>query len=68
MNDLPAAGPVRTPPQRMAAAWFLGIVLVGLFVFAWLRGAGRILLPVLLFLGIAVIVVRVIRSVMRPLP
>lgn len=52
----------------MAAAWFLGIVFGALFLFAWLRGAGRVLLPVLLMIGIAVVVVRVIRAVLRPLP
>lgn len=68
MTEGPAASPMRTRPPRMAAVWFLGIVFGALFLFAWLRGAGRVLLPVLLMLGIAVVVVRVIRAVLRPLP
>lgn len=68
MNGSRATEPARAQPKRLAAAWFLGIVFVALFLFAWLRGAGRVLLPVLLLLGVAVIVVRVIRAVLRPLP
>jgi len=69
VTELPAPRSApKPPPQRLAAAWFLGIVGVAFVVFAWMRGAGRILLPVLLLLGAAVIVVRVIRAVTRPLP
>lgn len=61
-----AAPPV--PPRRTAAAWFLGAVFVALFVFAWLRGAGRVVLPLLLVGAIATVIVRAVRAVMRPLP
>ena len=60
--------PARTPPQRLAATWFLGLLFAAAFVFAWMRGAGRILLPVLIALAVGVVIVRVIRAVMRPLP
>lgn len=63
MNDAP-----RVPPRRIAAAWFLGAVFAALFVFAWLRGAGRVVLPLLLVAAIATVVVRAVRAVMRPLP
>lgn len=65
MNPSPAPSP---RPQRLAAAWFLGIALVGLLVFAWLRGAGRILLPVLLAGALALLLVRALRAIVRPLP
>ena len=55
-------------PQRLAAGYFLGACLLGLMVFAWMRGAGRLVLPVLLAVGVGVVIVRVVRAVTRPLP
>lgn len=55
-------------PARLAATWFLGCVFAALVVFAALRGAGRIAIP----LGLAVLagygLLRVLRSVRAPLP
>lgn len=55
-------------PQRLAAGWFLGFVFAALVLFAALRGAGRIAIPV----GLAVLagygVVRALRRVRAPLP
>lgn len=56
------------PPQRIAAAWFLGAMFVVLLVVAWLRGAGRFVLPLLLAALVGVLVVRIVRAVLRPLP
>lgn len=55
-------------PPRLAAAWFLGAMCVALLVVAWLRGAGRFVLPVLLAVLVGVLVVRFVRAVLRPLP
>lgn len=53
-------------PQRMAAGWFLGFVLVALLGFAWLRGAGRLALP-LLGLGLAAYAIaRFLRKLREP--
>jgi uncharacterized membrane protein YkgB len=64
VNDVPAA----TPPPRIAAGYFLGACLLALFVFAWMRGAGRLILPLLLLLAAAVVIVRIVRAVKKPLP
>lgn len=55
-----------TSPQRIGAAWFLGCALLGLLIFAVLRGAGRLVLPALLAIGAGVLVVRAVRSVTGP--
>ncbi|MBX3463173.1 MAG: hypothetical protein KF830_08375 [Planctomycetes bacterium] len=60
--------PAAPPPQRLAAAWFLGVMALALVVVAWLRGAGRLLLPVLVVGLTAFAVVRLVRAVLRPLP
>lgn len=52
----------------MAAGYFLGFAFVALIVFAWLRGAGRFLAPLLL-LGLAAYgVAWFVRKVREPLP
>lgn len=53
-------------PQRTAAAWFLGAIAVALLVLLWLRGAGRIAVPLALVFLIGAAVVRVVRAVSRP--
>lgn len=60
--------PAAPPPQRLAAAWFLGVMAIALVIVAWLRGAGRVVLPVLLAGLVAFAVVRLVRAVLRPLP
>ncbi len=60
--------PPQPPPQRVAAAWFLGFAGVALVVFLWLRGAGRAIVPLLLVGAVAWIVVRVARKIREPLP
>ncbi len=63
MTDAPAV-----PPRRVGAAWFLGMVAVAFAVFACMRGAGRIVIPLLLAFGVALLVARALRAVTRPLP
>jgi hypothetical protein len=58
--------PVR--PQRVAATWFLAAIGVAVLLLAWLRGAGRFLLPLALVGLVGFAVVRVVRAVTRPLP
>lgn len=58
----------RPDPQRVAGAWLLGLLLLAFLVFAALRGAGRIVIPLLL-LGLAgYALVRFLRKVREPLP
>jgi hypothetical protein len=61
-----APPPVRAAGQRIAAGWFLGIVAVAILVFAWLRGAGRIAIPVGLALLAAYGVARFVRLLRAP--
>ncbi|MBM4063196.1 MAG: hypothetical protein FJ265_19180 [Planctomycetes bacterium] len=59
-----------SPPAqpRLAAGYFLGFVFLALAVALWLRGLGRLLLPLLLVGGVAYVVVRVVRAIRAPLP
>jgi hypothetical protein len=62
---------VTTPtrqPQRIAAAWFLGACALALLVLACLRGAGRLVFPLLLVVVLGAIVARLVRKVREPLP
>jgi hypothetical protein len=52
--------------QRMAAGWFLGCVLFAAVVFAWLRGAGRVLVPLLLVGGLVYAAHWFVRKVREP--
>jgi hypothetical protein len=52
----------------MAAAWFLGAMLTVFVVFAWLRGLGRIVIPLLVLGAIGYAVARFLRKVREPLP
>ena len=52
--------------QRMAAGYFLGFVFVAFCVFAWLRGAGRLLIPVLLIALLGYGLARFVRKVREP--
>jgi len=54
-------------PQRVAAGWFLGFVLLALIVFACLRGAGRIVVPMLLIGFAAYALHRFVRKVREPI-
>lgn len=54
--------------QRLAAGWFLGFVFVAFVVFAWLRGAGRLLIPLLLIGAVGYGIARFLRKVREPLP
>lgn len=53
-------------PGRTAAGWFLGLAGIALFVLLWLRGVGRLLVPVLLAVLAGYAVVRVVRVILRP--
>ena len=55
-------------PQRLAAGYFLGFVVAVFLVFAWLRGAGRLLIPLLLGGLVVVVITRVVRKIREPLP
>ncbi|HEX5054221.1 MAG TPA: hypothetical protein VFZ65_20755 [Planctomycetota bacterium] len=63
MSDAP-----RPPAQRLAASYFLGTCFVAFVVVLWLRGAGRIVLPLVSIGGAAWVVMRVVRKVREPLP
>lgn len=56
------------PPQRLAASYVLGALFVLVLVVAWLRGAGRLLIPLLLIAAAVAIVRRVVRKIKEPLP
>jgi hypothetical protein len=60
--------PPRPQAQRIAAAWFLGVLFVAFVVFATLRGAGRVAIPLLLAVLAGYAVVRFLRKVREPLP
>lgn len=55
-------------PRKLAASWFLGCVVVAFAVLLWLRGLGRILLPMLFFAAIGYAVWRFVEKVREPLP
>lgn len=57
-----------TAPHRLAAGYVLAACLFALIVLAWLRGAGRFILPLLLLVGVGAIVVRIVRAIGKPLP
>lgn len=50
----------------MAAGWFLGCIAFAVVVFLWLRGAGRLLVPLLLLGGVAYAVHWFVRKVREP--
>lgn len=52
--------------QRMAAGWFLGCIVVAFFVLAWLRGAGRFLIPLLVIGAIAYGLRRFVQKLREP--
>lgn len=54
------------PPHRIAAGYALGVVLVLLAVALWLRGFGRLLLPLAVVVGAVVVVRRVWRAIRAP--
>lgn len=56
----------RAAAQRIAAGWFLGILFAAVMVFAWLRGAGRIAIPLGLALLAAYAVTRFVRLLRAP--
>lgn len=53
-------------PGRIAATYVLGIVLVGVVIALWLRGLGRVLIPVLLLGGVAYVLHRVVKAIKAP--
>lgn len=52
--------------QRLAAGWFLGVILCAGAVFACLRGAGRFVLPLALLALLGYGVHRFVRIVRAP--
>ncbi|MCC7159830.1 MAG: hypothetical protein IT281_09850 [Ignavibacteria bacterium] len=63
-----AARPPAVPSPRLASGWFLGCIVVALAVLLWLRGLGRILLPMLFFAGLGYAAWRFVQKVKEPLP
>lgn len=61
-----AQRPARSAAQRIAAGWFLGFFLVAALIVAWLRGAGRIAIPLGLALLVAYGVTRFVRLLRAP--
>jgi hypothetical protein len=53
-------------PAAMAAAWFLGLCALAFVVFAWSRGMGRVLLPLLAIGGVALFVSRLVKALRAP--
>jgi hypothetical protein len=53
-------------PQRRAAQWFLTFFVVGFVALAWLRGMGRVVLPLLALGALAFVVARVTRALRAP--
>jgi hypothetical protein len=62
----PPPPPSPPAPRRIAAAWFLGVFGTALLILLWLRGAGRLLLPVLLIALLAWGVTSFLRKVREP--
>jgi hypothetical protein len=56
------------PPPKLASAWFLGCVFTALAVLLWLRGLGRIMVPMALFGLIGYGLWRFVQKVKEPLP
>lgn len=56
------------PPQRLAAGYFLAFVFLAFAVLLWLRGLGRILLPLALVAIVVVVLTRIVRAIKAPLP
>lgn len=52
----------------MAAGYFLGLAVVALAILLWLRGAGRLLIPMLLIGAVGYGAVRIGRKIREPLP
>ena len=53
-------------PQRRAAQWFLTFFVVAFVVLAWLRGMGRVVLPLVALGALAFVVSRVLRALRAP--
>jgi len=56
------------PPQRLAAGYVLAFVFLAFAVLLWVRGLGRILLPLALLVVAAVVLTRIVRAIKAPLP
>jgi len=53
-------------PQRMAATWFLGLLIVAVIIFAWMRGLGRIVVPLLAIGGAVLVLSRAVKALRAP--
>lgn len=58
--------PARPAPRRVAAAWFLGLLAVAVVVFAWMRGMGRVVVPLLAIGGVALVLSRAVKALRAP--
>jgi predicted PurR-regulated permease PerM len=58
----------RRDAQRIAAAWLLGVLFLAFAVLAAMRGAGRVVIPLLLAVLAGYAAVRFVRKVREPLP
>ena len=54
------------PPSRIAAGWFLGSFVAALLVFAWLRGAARVAIPLAIAALVVVGIGRFLRMLRAP--
>jgi hypothetical protein len=50
----------------MAAAWFLGLLTVAVVVFAWMRGMGRVVVPLLAIVGVVLVLSRAVKALRAP--
>ncbi len=51
----------------MAATWFLGLLAVAVVVFAWMRGMGRVVVPLLAIGGLALVLSRAVKALRAPI-
>lgn len=55
-------------PQRLVASYVLGALFILVLIVAWLRGAGRLLIPLLLIAAAVALVRRIVRKIKEPIP
>lgn len=56
------------PPAKLAAGYFLAFAALALGVALWLRGMGRLLIPLLLVVLAIVVLTRIVRAIKAPVP
>lgn len=61
-----SGAPDRPPRSALGSTYFLGAVFVGFVILLWMRGLGRLLVPVILFGAVAYGVYRFVKLVRAP--